>query len=135
MIELTQNDTLLHMIYRREDISKTRVDIAPASEFLQVSCFEMEKDKTFKPHKHIEQIRTSDIAQESWCIIQGKVEAIYYDLDDNIIDKIELNPGDISVTFRGGHNYRCLEDNTLVYEYKTGPYQGQELDKEFIDED
>jgi hypothetical protein len=25
-----------------------------------------------------------------------------------------------------------LEDNTLVYEYKTGPYEGQEFDKIFI---
>jgi hypothetical protein len=25
-----------------------------------------------------------------------------------------------------------LEDNTLVYEYKTGPYLGQAMDKTFI---
>ena len=25
-----------------------------------------------------------------------------------------------------------LEDNTIVYEYKTGPYEGQKLDKTFI---
>ena len=134
MITISQNGTLLHMIYRREDITKERVDIAPEEEFLQVSCFAMDKGKTFKPHKHIEQIRTSDIAQESWCIVQGRVEAIYYNLDDEVMQRMVLNAGDISITFRGGHNYKCLEDNTLVYEYKTGPYQGQALDKEFIDE-
>jgi hypothetical protein len=25
-----------------------------------------------------------------------------------------------------------LEENTLIYEYKTGPYEGQLLDKTFI---
>ena len=43
-----------------------------------------------------------------------------------------LNVGDASFTLEGGHNYEILEDNTLVYEYKTGPYEGQEFDKIFI---
>ena len=30
------------------------------------------------------------------------------------------------------HTYEILEDNTLVYEYKTGPYLGIKKDKEFI---
>jgi hypothetical protein len=25
----------------------------------------------------------------------------------------------------GGHTYQILEDDTIVYEYKTGPYEGQ----------
>ena len=52
--------------------------------------------------------------------------------DDTIISEPILYPGDCSMTFRGGHNYLILEDDTIVYEYKTGPYLGQEFDKEFI---
>ena len=26
------------------------------------------------------------------------------------------------MTFRGGHNYEILEKNTIVLEFKTGPY-------------
>jgi len=40
--------------------------------------------------------------------------------------------GDCSITFCGGHNYMCLEDDTLIYEAKTGPYLGVEKDKTFI---
>ena len=43
-----------------------------------------------------------------------------------------LEQGDASFTLEGGHNYQILEDNTLVYEYKTGPYEGQKLDKVFL---
>jgi hypothetical protein len=37
------------------------------------------------------------------------------------------------MTFRGGHNYLILEEDTIVYEYKTGPYMGQQLDKVFLE--
>ena len=72
------------------------------------------------------------MAQESWVVIKGSVKAILYDLDDTIIAEELLEPGDISITLRGGHNYYCMTDDTLVYEYKTGPYYGQEKDKQFI---
>ena len=54
--------------------------------------------------------------------------------DDNIISEEILNKGDCSVTLYGGHNYEILEDNTLVYEFKTGPYLGVDLDKQTIGE-
>ena len=88
--------------------------------------------KTFRPHYHIPVERHSTITQESWVVIQGKIKVILYDIDQNIIAERILNQGDISITFYGGHNYISLEDNTLVYEYKIGPYMGQVRDKEFI---
>ena len=55
-----------------------------------------------------------------------------YDLDDTILATPTLKQGDASFTLYGGHTYEILEDDTLVYEFKTGPYEGQILDKEFI---
>lgn len=124
-------DTLLHLIYRRSEI-KGRTNIAPESEFLQLASIQMKKGQTFKAHKHIVHEKVTNIAQESWLVIAGRVECIFYDLDDKIIARPILEPGDCSMTFRGGHNYHILEDDTLVYEYKTGPYLGIELDKTFI---
>ena len=125
---------LLHMVNFFKDIKK-RTDLCPEEEFIQCATLQMEKDKTFRPHKHIIKTRKFEnhIAQESWVIIRGKVEVCFYDLDDSVLEKIVLSEGDASFTFRGGHNYRILEENTVVYEYKTGPYEGQEFDKEFID--
>jgi len=48
-------------------------------------------------------------------------------------DDLVLTPGDASFTLYGGHTYKILEENTIVYEYKTGPYEGQKLDKRFLD--
>ena len=100
---------------------------------MQLASLKMKKNTTFRPHKHIyKQGENQVIAQESWVVIKGKVKVMMYDLDDTIIHEPILNPGDVSMTFRGGHNYVALEEDTIVYEYKTGPYTGQENDKVFI---
>jgi len=126
---------LLHVINRLKDITG-RDDIIPEDNFIQCATLKMPKDKTFPPHKHITKDRhyPEQIAQESWVVIKGKVRCILYDLDDTIIsnDTI-LEAGDASFTLYGGHTYEILEDDTIVYEYKTGPYEGQKLDKTFID--
>ncbi len=124
-------DKLLHLIYRLSEI-EGRTNISPENEFLQLASLKMKKGTTFKAHKHIIHEKTTNIAQESWLVIKGSVKCIFYDLDDTIIAEPILHPGDISMTFRGGHNYLIMEDDTIVYEYKTGPYLGIELDKTFL---
>jgi hypothetical protein len=130
---LIDNTKLLHIIVRKEEILPGREDIVSEENFIQCSRLNLIKGTTFKPHKHIWKNRTSSIiAQESWVVIQGSVKCIFYDLDDSILSTEVLNVGDASFTLEGGHNYEILEDNTFVYEYKTGPYEGQEFDKIFI---
>jgi cupin fold WbuC family metalloprotein len=124
---------LLHIIVRKEDIVEGRTEVVSEENFIQCALLNMPKDKTFKPHKHIWKERTRNvIAQESWIVIQGSVKCIFYDIDDQLLEEPILYPGDASFTLEGGHNYLILEDNTIVYEYKTGPYEGQALDKTFI---
>ena len=127
-------DKLLHLIQRVDEIKEPRVDLIPEEHFIQCSTLKMEKGKTFKPHKHIWKNRTRDvIAQESWVVIQGSVKCKFYDIDDTLIAEPILYPGDESFTLEGGHTYEILYEDTIVYEYKTGPYEGQKLDKTFLD--
>jgi hypothetical protein len=131
-------EKLLHIVHRlNENTENQREELVDENNFIQCSYLKMNNGKTFKPHKHITKTRTYDkqIAQESWIVIKGKVKCIFYDLDDTILATPVLNVGDVSFTLAGGHNYQILEDNTIVYEYKTGPYEGQEFDKVFINND
>jgi cupin fold WbuC family metalloprotein len=129
-----EKEKILHVIFRKEDFKEGRQDVINPDNFLQCAVLNLKKDTTFRPHKHIWKERNEKvIAQESWVVIQGSVKCIFYDLDDTIIEEVILNAGDASFTLEGGHNYFILEDNTLVYEYKTGPYEGQKLDKSFIE--
>jgi cupin fold WbuC family metalloprotein len=131
-----EKDKLLHIINRLDEIT-TRSEVVPENNFIQCATLKMEKGKTFRPHKHIVKERhyLEQIAQESWVVIKGSVKCIFYDIDDSIIAEEILNQGDASFTLYGGHNYEILEDDTIVYEYKTGPYEGQKLDKTFITND
>jgi len=125
---------LLHVINRLEDITSGRRDLSETKEFLQISTLNLDNGKTFYPHKHIwKKVEPKSIAQESWIVIKGKVKAILYDVDDTILTEVILNPGDLSMTFYGGHNYEILEDGSIIYEVKTGPYFGVDLDKIKID--
>ena len=126
---------LLHIINRLAEI-EGRVDIVPEENFIQCATLRMPKDKTFPPHKHITKERhyNNQIAQESWVVINGSVKCSFFDIDGGLISEPILNPGDCSITLEGGHTYSILEKDTLVYEFKTGPYKGQKYDKEYIDE-
>jgi hypothetical protein len=135
-----KKDKLLHIIHEINDIDSletndklARINVVPDEQFLQLASLKMDKDKTFKAHKHIYKDSPKQcIAQESWVVLRGSVKAILYDIDDSIIGEFILNQGDCSMTFEGGHNYYVLEDDTIVYEYKTGPYQGIKMDKTFL---
>ena len=129
---LSSKGELLHIIFRKQDFKNGRIDVAPSTQFLQLSSLKMKKGKTFRPHKHIVYEKLTNMAQESWVVIQGSVKAVLFNLDDKVEREVILNPGDVSITFKGGHTYEILEEDTLVYEYKTGPYLGQKFDKVFI---
>jgi cupin fold WbuC family metalloprotein len=126
-------DKHLHTIYRYTQIHN-RTEVADADQFLQLATLRLNKGKTFRPHQHIWKPTPVEkiIAQESWVVIQGSVEVSFYDVNGELLEKQTIGPGDCSMTFEGGHTYLILEDDTVVYEYKTGPYQGQELDKVFL---
>lgn len=125
---------LLHVIFTKDDFCDERIDIINPNQFIQCAAMKFHSGKTFRPHKHIWKgpARTRVIAQESWLIIQGSVKCLFFDLDDSFLSEEIIKAGDASFTLEGGHNYEILEDNTLIYEYKTGPYEGVELDKVFL---
>jgi hypothetical protein len=127
-------DMLLHVVHRLEDFKVGREEIIAPDQFIQCAALWMDEGKTFKPHKHnVREVTDNDrIAQESWVVIKGEVIVTMYDIDDTIIDTVVLSAGDASFTLRGGHNYYVLKDDTIVYEYKTGKYEGQLKDKTFI---
>lgn len=124
---------LLHFVVRDEEFQPGRFDLLHPNNFLQCSMLNLNKGVTFKPHRHIWKDRDEKvIAQESWVVMKGSVKCFFYDLDNTFICEKILRVGDASFTLEAGHNYEILEDGSKVFEYKTGPYRGQEQDKVFI---
>jgi hypothetical protein len=112
-----------------------RVDLSAPSEFLQGAVINIPPHHTFRAHKHLERERAfSNLrAQESWVVIAGAVEVDYYSESGVLLQSACLGAGDASISYRGGHGYRTLDRRTLVYEFKSGPYEGQSIDKAFFD--
>ena len=125
-------DILLNVVCRKEDLAKNIRFISLESDALQVAAVKWGEGYKIPAHKHIKQIKKTEETQESLVIVQGKVKAKVYDLNDKLIKEIILGEGDCFISFRGGHYFEALEENTLIYEYKTGPYNGKEKDKEFL---
>ena len=129
-------DKLLHIVCRPSTFDGIREDVVADEEFLQLAIMKHDAGRTFKAHQHVyKEVPSQSIAQESWYVIHGAVKAILYDEDFEPLEEILLKAGDLSITLYGGHNYEIMEDDTLVLEFKSGPYYGQKLDKEFMKND
>lgn len=126
------NNAILYSVNRKEKITEKRNDLCPETEYLQVSCKMLSRGESFKPHKHLPLERKTLTTHETWIIIEGRVKAKLYDIDNLIYREEILDPGDCLVVFNAGHSMEVLEPNTILYEVKNGPYYGQKLDKVFI---
>jgi hypothetical protein len=130
---------LLHEVIRPSAVTKpvlelNRVDFSEPKEFLQGALIEIPANHSFRPHVHLERERSfSNLrAQESWVVIRGEVSVDYYSDNGVLLITENLRAGDVTITFRGGHGYRTLTSDAIVYEFKSGPYEGLEIDKVFI---
>lgn len=132
------NDTneLQYIIYYASELKDGRYDIVPDDKMLQVSISKHKKDHHPKAHKHLfKDLPKSAITTECWIVFRGKIRIELYKDHNTIIQEAVLSEGDILVTLFGGHTYKVLEENTIVYEIKLGPFYGTKKDKDFIKDD
>jgi hypothetical protein len=131
-----QPDLLLHVIFRFQDFDRPRNEILETHNFLQSAAIRINAGDKFRPHKHIEKevIRKHEKTQECWVVMQGVIMCELYDIDDTLLEKVMIAKGGVCYTLHGGHTFMALEDFTCVLEFKSGPYQGQTMDKVFIND-
>lgn len=127
-----QQDKIILSTLKFTEITNERNDISPTEEFLQTSGRKLKKNFTVKAHKHKKLIRKTNITQEAWIILKGKILGKFYDLDDSLLHEDTFSAGDCVTIYRGGHEFIVLEDSTYFYEIKNGPYYGIENDKKKI---
>jgi len=120
---------LLHVIHKKDDFSSSRNELSPEDQYIQANSLVFSKNKEVPAHKHLPRERVGKITQEALIVIEGEIEATYYDTDNNKIKKAILKQGDCTVTFMGGHSFKILVEGTKIYEIKNGPYYGSEKDK------
>ncbi len=124
---------LLHVFYKSKN-NFDRINLSPDNEFLQASVIRFKNKKIVRAHHHIkhEMIKTRRPIQESWILIKGNAKITYFDTNNKKIKKFSMKPGDISITFYGGHELEIQKKDTILYEYKTGPYKGNKKDLKYL---
>jgi len=124
---------LVSVVKRKKDITSGRQDLTDVERELQVAACNVKEGIITKPHRHLPQKRLTEKTHESIVVVKGKVESIIYDIDNKtVLEKVELGEGDCLIALDGGHSHTSLEENTLFYEFKNGPYHGVEKDREAI---
>lgn len=100
------------------------------TEFIQVgSWFNYPEGKYLRKHFHNHLERVNTITQEVFIVIQGSVKTVMYNKSLQPVEEIVLKKGDILIFLEGGHDFTILEEGTIVYEVKNGPYLGADKDK------
>ena len=115
-----------------KNFKKNRIDICPENEFLQISLINLANKNFLKPHKHLKLNRNTSITQEAWIVLKGSIQTTIYDLNNKVLKKFIISNGDMFVLFRGGHSFKALKKNTIMYEIKNGPYYGKKKDHKII---
>lgn len=128
---------VIHIIQRFSELQAAivapyRDDIVDPQHSLQVATIKQDAGKTYRPHMHVINPRFNHQTCESWVVLSGAVRVWLYDIDGSILANTILRERDASITLMGGHNYEIREDNTIVLEYKSGPFNKFVEDKKFI---
>ena len=76
------------------------------------------------PHVHLPVVRTVVGASEVLMVRQGRCIVDVYGEDRSLVASRELRAGDLVILVGCGHGFRMIED-TVLFEIKQGPYNGQ----------
>ncbi len=129
MLEIIKDGLVLARHIKKEDIRSNLNFFSNDNEFIQVGTWNYEAGKVLDRHYHNVVKREIDRTFEVIIVIQGKIQADIYDLNNILVKSIEVNEGETLVQLNSGHGYKILKDDTLVVEVKNGPYLGAELDR------
>lgn len=128
------SELLIACIINKNEITEERINLSPTSEYLQGAAKIVNSGKRFPVHKHNVCERNTDKTQEAWVIIDGAIKVYLHDIDDSFHSEYILSSGDCAIVFNGGHGFDVLNENTIIYEFKNGPYYGKDVDKTLIKE-
>jgi cupin fold WbuC family metalloprotein len=126
---VVEPSTTICKFINANEATQHRSDFSSTDSALQVSLRLLSNNVKVPPHAHMQVEKKYEIQNESWFIFSGKVLALIYDLNDELLSKLTLSAGDLIVFYNGGHSLEVLVDNTIFIEHKSGPYLGAENDK------
>ena len=130
MNEVIYNGSVYAIFGDTNEIDYGTTFFGSSKERLQFSALRYKKGKILQNHIHKHRPRIIERTQESWVVLKGKAIVFVSNENTKIIHEQIINAGQFFMSYKGGHGYEILEDETIVVENKLGDFIGVEEDKE-----
>ena len=101
---------------------------------IQFGTWNYKKGKELEPHFHNKFDRNATITQEAVFVLKGKVQCDLYNKKGQFISSHVLENNDLMIQFNEVHKY-IMQEDSIVLEFKNGPYFGPEIDRTRIEID
>lgn len=99
----------------------TKAHVTPEDFPLQITLLNRDPGSVVKPHYHeAYNAPTGDYRHQIMLTVRGKVRIGVYSVDNEHLDDVYLEPGDL-ILMAEGHQVEFLEPDTKVIEIKQGP--------------
>ena len=124
---------LLHIVSHYKNNGNDLI-LSPNNSLINIQKLNLAQDISSPLNKRIKSSnkRKFLISQECWIVVYGKIKIYLYDIDNKCIYEDILKSGDCSLTLEGGHKFKALDEDTIIQEYKNGPYYGSEKDLKYF---
>lgn len=134
MIEYIKDGNELFAVILRNNYNKEGLNFITAEDHsFQIGIHNVKKGTRYKAHitKPFKNLKNLS-ANKIYYVVEGKIGVDLYNNNEEKINYVNLNKGDLILFINGGHGLDIL-DKSKVIEIKQGPYRGQEQDKKFLE--
>lgn len=115
------NKNLLGIYINDQDFKNEKNFLTDHSISFQVGTFNLDQGNIIQRHVHNKYERKIFKTSEALFMIDGKIKVDLYDIENEFIQTVIVEKGEIIVMLDGGHAIEILEDSKFV-EVKQGPY-------------
>tara|TARA_A100001011_G_C14219053_1_gene803434 strand:- start:845 stop:1237 length:393 start_codon:yes stop_codon:yes gene_type:complete len=115
------NKNLLSIYINDQDFKNEKNFLTDHSISFQVGTFNLDQGNVIQRHVHNKYERKIFKTSEALFMIDGKIKVDLYDIENEFIQTVIVEKGEIIVMLDGGHAIEILEDSKFV-EVKQGPY-------------
>ena len=106
-----------------------RTNLTEPSQIIQTSLINMTRFQSVPRHEHLPIERYTTGTGEGWLVLNGSFEVEIFDIDQTSLGRYLLKKFDVILMFNGGHSLYATKKNSVIFEFKNGPFKGSDSDK------
>jgi hypothetical protein len=119
--EIKVKDKVFAVIADFSDIPEGTIPVTHPERSLQMLMMKRKKGHVVSNHMHKHMVKSTKRAEEAVVVIRGEIKAKISDRKKHLIGIFTIKTGQCLMVIDGAHEVQITK-NTLLYEFKNGPY-------------